>query len=41
MAGLFGLDWLTPEMLAAAGLTAATAGAATPALAAGAANDRR
>lgn len=30
---MFGLDWLTPEMLAAAGLTAATAGAAAPALA--------
>jgi hypothetical protein len=35
---MFGLKWLTPELIAAAGLTAATAGAAAPALgAAGAA----
>ena len=33
---MFGLKWLTPEMLAAAGLTAATAGAAAPAMAAAA-----
>lgn len=30
---MFGLKWLSPELLAAAGLTAATAGAAAPALA--------
>lgn len=33
---MFGLKWLTPEIIAAAGLTAATAGAAAPALAAAA-----
>ena len=32
MSGLFGVDWLTPELIAMGGLAAATGGAALPAL---------